>query len=140
MTAETMSAAGARKSRAWVVLFGVGILLTLNMLFLLFATPVEDEVSGASASDVQTAVVQEQLLAIGFLGFSLFMIGIAYVPYRAGEKWSWYAMWIAPLTLGLTTAVMVINGSAAIGAMYGVFAAVIALTLLLSRRPFFSEE
>ena len=140
MTVETMSATGARKPRSWVILFGLGILLALNMVFLLFATPVEEEVAGAPESAVQTAVAQEQLLAVGFLGFSLFVVAIAYVPYRAGEKWAWYAMWILPGTLGLTAAVMAINDSIALGGMYAAVALVAAVTMLFSMRTFFPKE
>jgi hypothetical protein len=117
------------------------------MLFLLFIGGSADqfeadtgvplaEVSNAYPTVVQQVAVQEQLLAVGYLGFALFISVIAYVPYRAGEKWSWYAMWIMPGILGLTAAVMFVNDAAMLGAFYAVTAVVAVLPLAFSVRTF----
>ncbi|MEE9217109.1 MAG: hypothetical protein V3U32_06690 [Anaerolineales bacterium] len=139
-----------RKSRAWVALFVLGILLVLNMLFLLIVGGGPDQfeidtgVAWTELSDAYPSVAahvtdHEQLIAIGFLGFALFVSVIAYVPYRAGEKWSWYATWILPGILAVTAAGMIINGSTAIGGMYGALSIVAALAMLISMRVFFPK-
>jgi hypothetical protein len=151
MTVEAIGTTTTRKSRAWVVLFILGILLSLNMLFLLIVGGGTDqfesdtgvawtELNSAYPTVAQQVIVQEQLLAIGFLGFALFISVIAYVPYRAGEKWSWYALLIMPMVLGLTAAVMLINGATALGAFYAVFAAAAVLPLAFSVRTYFPKQ
>lgn len=150
MTAEVMGTTTARKSRAWAVLFGLGILLVLNMLFLLIVGGGEDQFetdTGIAFSEVDQAypevanqvVAQEKLLSVGYLGFAAFVCVLAYFPYRSGEKWSWYGMWIMPGILGLTAGVMFIYGSAGLGAFYAAFAVLGLIPLLMSRRVFFPK-
>ena len=138
---------GRGQSRTWVVLTVLGVLLTLNMLFLLFVGGSTDQLeaeTGLTAAElesdyavlVERQAAQEQVLAVGFLGFSLFATAIAFGPYRAGDRWAWNALWILPGTLLLTAAVMMINGSMSIGGFYAVLGLITTATLLVGRSAF----
>jgi hypothetical protein len=151
MTADAIQSLTTRRSRAWLVLFGLGILLVLNMLFLLIVGGGTDqfeintgipfsEVNDAYPTVVNQVVAQEKLLSVGYLGFALFICLTAYFPYRAGEQWAWYGMWIMPGVLGLTAGVMFAYDSAGLGAFYAAFAVISLMPLLMSRRVFFTKQ
>jgi len=33
------------------------------------------------------------------LGFGVLLMAVAAVPFRKGERWAWFAMWVAPLVI-----------------------------------------
>ena len=143
----TAHLAETKRSRSWMVLFGLGILLILNMLFLIFMGGSGDQFeadTGIAWAEVDeaypsvTALVagQERLLGIGYLGFALFATVIAFGPYRRGERWGWNAMWILPAIMGLTAVMMFAFGSVGIGGWYAFLTLVPAVTLLVARRSF----
>jgi hypothetical protein len=33
------------------------------------------------------------------ISWSLFLLAITLIPFRRGEKWAWYTMWLAPAVL-----------------------------------------
>ncbi len=83
----------------------------------------------------------ERILAlegVGYASFGLLAGVIAAIPYRSGERWSWYAMWIFPIGLALTTAIFLINASEP-GYFYGVVTLVTIIGMLLPLRKFFPK-
>jgi Mn2+/Fe2+ NRAMP family transporter len=112
----------AYQKYAWVILFALGVLLTLNNLILL--------VAGIA-----------QASAIGYLGFSLLATVIAFFNYRNRERWAWYAMWIFPAVLVLTAIRLFSeNEDRGLALMFTAFAALSLLGLLLPSRMFFPKK
>ena len=33
---------------------------------------------------------------LAFLGFAVFVMVVASVPYRGGQRWAWFALWVVP--------------------------------------------
>lgn len=70
---------------------------------------------------------------LGLLGtaFGLAAAVIALVPYRRGERWSWNALWLLPLSYG-PIAVRMLSSGYAVGYFYAGLAAVAIFGLLLT--------
>jgi hypothetical protein len=49
------------------------------------------------------------LLGIIWTAFSLLAAIISVVPYRRGERWAWYALWLVPITYGGAATRMLID-------------------------------
>ncbi len=151
MTTASTTNEKAYQKHAWILLFGVGILLALNILALaaFVAGPEQfevdtgvawDEFSGAYPS-VATAYKLEQRLAyMGFVSVALFALVITFVGFRQGHRWAWYAMWLLPATLALTAVLLALSDQPGIGAFYGVFVVVTVIGLLLPIRKFFPKS
>lgn len=76
---------------------------------------------------------------VGLLGASILLIAIASVAYRRGEKWTWYALWIAPIVMAGYTANNFLVG----GSLWPFFIALLIvalLGLLLPYRKFFPKK
>ena len=78
----------------------------------------------------------EALLFVGWAGFNLLSTALLYVPFRRGEKWTWYTSWI--LVIGF--AVPILFSTELFAVMYVIAAVVMALALLLTRPAFFQGE
>ena len=63
---------------------------------------------------------------------------IALIPYRRGQSWSWYALWLVPLTYG-AIAVRQLTSQYVIGYFYAGLAGAGVLALLLSILSFRHE-
>lgn len=79
------------------------------------------------------AIVSRLLVVLGLLGlgFGAAAATIILVPYRAGQAWSWTALWLLPLIYGGIAARQLVDGYP-IGYFYAGLALVAAVTLLLS--------
>jgi hypothetical protein len=75
------------------------------------------------------------LVILGLLGagFGLLAAVIAAVPYRRGERWAWYSMWLFPITIGAVAGRMLMNRYAT-GFYYAGLTAVALVALLLPMR------
>jgi hypothetical protein len=85
------------------------------------------------------------------LGLNLALVGviasvILFVPYRAGARWAWYAIWVLPIWCAAVVALYLAFGLAPgaptpppmiSGPIFGVLAAIV---LLVDRPRFFSGE
>ncbi|MFP5253351.1 MAG: hypothetical protein ACLGH4_06105 [Actinomycetes bacterium] len=61
--------------------------------------PWQEVVSGnATAMTLLRGV--SRVAGLAFLGFGLLVITVAVVPYRRGERWAWYALWVVPVFMG----------------------------------------
>lgn len=151
MSSETRSVDRFYQKHAWIILFGLGLLLSLSTIGILVSgsnPPMQFEVDtgvawkgfAADYPTVATLVtITEQLIAAGFLGFALFATVIAFSKYRAGERWAWYIMWIFVGVLTFAAILFFTHEQAYVGYFY-VGAAVLAVVgLLLPVRRFFPD-
>ena len=96
----------------WVWYLALGLLwlvVGLNQLFTprVLLEDVAQNIIGMSMSELEalspvaTKVVLWLHMTSGNLkiSWSLFLIAITLTGYRKGEKWAWYAMWLAPAVL-----------------------------------------
>jgi len=68
-------------------------------------------------------------------GLGLLATVVSAIPYRRGERWAWYALWLVPGTLGTVTARMLVDRYPA-GYPYAGLSALAAAALLLPIRSF----
>jgi hypothetical protein len=73
-------------------------------------------------------------LTIASIGFYVFAAIVILIPYRRGERWAWYTLWMLPLTW-LSNFALVPDRP-----FYLVLATISALGLMLPYRRFFSGE
>jgi hypothetical protein len=96
----------------WVVFLGLGLLWLVVGLTQVFNPDglLETEaqhVTGMSLSELEascpeaTKLVRFLLGAVGMLktSWSLLVLAITVIPYRRGEKWAWYTLWLVPALL-----------------------------------------
>ncbi len=117
----------------------VALIGALSAVFVAI-TPAEDQTplvdrtwADFAAQDPEVAsIVSRILVVLGLLGtgFGAFGFIVAVIPYRRGERWSWFALWLLPLTYGLVAARM-LSGDYPIGWFYAVLAGVAVIGLLL---------
>ena len=137
------------KRQAWLGFLAIGILgLIFGAYSYVLAQPLEPEtferITGVSWEEAQRSlpgmaeyvsiVVQSQ--AQFMLAFGAFVIALAAGPYRKGEAWAWYTLWVVPIlliALGLRVAL-----AGGMGWTLIAFQLVLALgALLLPYRTFF---
>jgi dihydroorotate dehydrogenase len=96
----------------WVVFLALGLLWLVVGLTPIF-NPEEyldneiQHVIGMSLSELEasfpeaTEMVRFQFGTVGVLktSWSLLVLSITLWPYRKGEKWAWYTMWLVPAVL-----------------------------------------
>lgn len=102
----------------WIVLLILSALTTL-WLIILMLTIVED------APVLMTAAA-----------VSLYATLILYMPFRRGEKWAWFAIWVQVILFGSTT----FFSPPEIATKYVVAAAVMAVCLWLTAPAFFQRS
>lgn len=74
---------------------------------------------------------------LGFLGagFGLLAAVGSVIPYRRGERWAWYALWLFPVTVGGVAARMLVDQYPA-GYYYAGITSVALVALLVPIRNF----
>jgi hypothetical protein len=73
------------------------------------------------------------LLGMSIGAFAVLAMVVAGMPYRRGERWAWYALWVVPLLWGAVAARMIIDQYSA-AAVYAVAAATAVVGLLIPIR------
>jgi len=75
------------------------------------------------------------LVVLGLLGagFGLLAVAVSVIPYRRGERWAWYALWLFPVTIGGVAARMLIEQYTA-GYYYAGITTVALVALLIPIR------
>ena len=137
----------------WVVFLGLGLLWLVVGLSQLFNPEglIENEaqhIIGMSLSELEasfpeaTELVRFLFGTIGVLktSWSLLVLSITLWPYRKGEKWAWYTMWLVPAVLvhqGLWYSVFLGDFNEMLP--YIPIVAVTLLGLLLPYRKFFPK-
>ena len=94
---------------SWIIL---AVVATLTMLSGLYVglTPIgsQTELSGRTweefaAADPEVARIYSMdlvLLGITLTAFAILGTILALIPYRRGERWAWFALWLIPLVHG----------------------------------------
>ncbi len=103
MTITAIRTEKAHEKYSWILLFLVGVFGLQSAVGFFVSANSLGTITGLGwdASSAQAQVAAEWLRTISqwiFFSSIVFTI-IAAIPYKRGEKWSWYAMWMLPLNL-----------------------------------------
>jgi hypothetical protein len=103
---------------SWGLLAAVAALVALSALSVA-VIPARDQTpliartwDQFAAQDPEVAsIASREKDILGFLGagFGLLAVVLAVVPFRRGERWAWYALWLFPTTIGAVAARMLID-------------------------------
>jgi hypothetical protein len=127
---------------SWILVLTVALLSILSGAYV-GLTPIADQTELIGRTWPQFAQQDPEMAALysmdlALLGmsigaFAILATVVAAVPYRHGERWAWYALWVVPVLWGGIAARMFVDGySAAI--VYAILAAVAAGALLIPFR------
>jgi hypothetical protein len=78
---------------------------------------------------------QLQIIGLQGAGFGLLAAIVSLFPYRRGERWAWYGLWLFPLTIGAIAARMLVDQYPA-GYYYGGITVIALAALLIPIRSF----
>lgn len=115
---------------SWGLLAAVATLLALSTLWVAFE-PAGDETSEAAS------IIARQRGVLGFLGAGLGLLAaiVSAIPFRRGERWAWYALWLFPVAIGAVAARMLID-QFVLWSYYGLLAVLATAALLIPFRRF----
>ena len=102
----------------WFVLLFISALATLWLIILMFT------------------IVDDAPILMSWAALSLYATLILYIPFRRGEKWAWFSIWIQVILFGST----IFFSTPEIANKYVVAAGVMAFALLMTRPTFFQKE
>jgi hypothetical protein len=94
---------------SWIILAVVATLTILSGLWVgLTPTGSQTELSGRTweefaAADPEVAGIYSMdlvLLGITLTAFAILGTIVTLIPYRRGERWAWFALWLIPLVHG----------------------------------------
>jgi hypothetical protein len=111
---------------AWTILFVSALLGIFGGVILLFPKD--------ASSLSPTALWVRRAWGITWVGFNIFVLAVSVGPYRRGERWAWYTLWLVPL---LFIGYFLIAPKTMYS--YLVLATLTALGLILPYRRYFSE-
>jgi hypothetical protein len=151
VTNTTVTSESGVQRNAWLILFVVALFLAASSAFLAvsgvdateFEASTGTEWAAFSASNPGVADYMLRLLRLAgvvFLGLNALVALVVYSGFRQGEKWTWYALWMYPVTLALVAAVAFANNSTAIGSYYAALALIALVGLILPFRKFFPRQ
>ena len=133
---------------SWAPLATVATFAALSALWVAL-TPAGDQTELAGRTweefaqqDPEVAYLfSRQLQTLGTLGagFGVLAAATALVPYRRGERWAWYALWLFPITIGAVAARMVVDQYPA-GYYYAGLTVIAILGLVLTIRDFVRQR
>ena len=119
---------GARYG-SWLLLLSAAV----GMLFSVILALAPNAILSDPGFRIGNAPLAIRFWGITWVGFSIFAIVLMLGPYRRGERWAWWALWLLPL-LWLSHFV------ASLAPHNLVLAVIGALGLILSYRKFFSSS
>jgi hypothetical protein len=129
---------------SWGLLTLVSTFVALSALWVAL-TPAGDQTELAGRTWAQFAsqdpevayLFSRQLKTLGSLGagFGLLAAVVSVIPYRHGERWAWYALWLFPVTIGVVAARMLVDQYPA-GYYYAGITTVALVALLIPVRTF----
>ncbi len=109
---------------AWMILFASAALGLLGGVALIFPTSLTFQLPGS--------MWLIRAWGITWVGFNIFALVVIVGPYRRGERWAWYTLWLLPLLL---VGYFVVAPERTYS--YLLLAILSTLGLILSYRPFF---
>ena len=106
---NVVKAEKAYEKHAWILLFLLGLFgLTLGGNAIPGVLPPLTDITGLSwdENSPQAMVALEHLRTVSqWIFFSaIFIMVLAAVPYRRGERWSWFVLWALPVNLTIGAA------------------------------------
>lgn len=101
----------------WIVLLSVSALATLWLIILMLT------------------IVEDAPVLISWAALSLYATLILSIPFRRGEKWAWFSIWVQVILFGTT----IFFSPPEIAMKYVVAASLMALCLLLTAPAFFRQ-
>ena len=124
----------AYEKHAWILFLVVGfvVLSVGSMDMILGASP--DPAPQFTAPGPFVRATGVVLAALGVL-----IISMAGVPYRNGERWAWYALWLVPLFL-LGLVLLQLSAGGSVWPIQLTIMVIAVLGLLLPYRKFFPRR
>jgi len=129
---------------SWGLLTVVSTFVALSALWVAL-TPVGDQTELAGRTWEQFAQQDREVASLysmdlGILGFlgagcGLLAAVISVIPYRHGERWAWYALWLLPITIGAVAVRMLVDQYST-GYYYAGLTTVAVVALLMAIRSF----
>lgn len=141
----------AYERHAWVLIFFVGIVGLIFPVRPLLGSPSDpqevrsltgmtfDEVAASQPRITSYVNVVERAFGTALLFFILLGLVLSAFPYRRGEKWAWFTLWTAPVSL-LAFTVMNISAGGAVWPLLLVLMILSLVGLLLPIRKFFATK
>jgi len=127
---------------SWGLLTVTSTFVALSALWVAL-TPAADQTELAGRTwdqfaqqDPEVASLYSMDLGIlGMLGagFGLLAAVVSVIPYRRGERWAWYALWLVPVTIGAVAVRMLVDQYSA-GYYYAGITTVAVVALLVPIR------
>ncbi len=111
---------------AWLILFAAAALGIFGGVSLLFPTN--------PTYQLPTVIWIIRAWGITWIGFNMLALVLIVGPYRRGERWAWYALWLMPLLL---VGYFVLSPELTMNLVLAILTA--ALGLLLPYRRFFPD-
>jgi hypothetical protein len=136
---------------AWIILLVMGLLELQFALTLTFIGPAgvdnsNVEIQGLAWKEISATSNEAGLidyLARSWGGAETFValtiIAIAAVPFRKGERWSWYFLWLLPAFALMTVLRNLMVGATSVVLIDSVGGVIYAAVLLLPYRKFFPK-
>lgn len=93
----------------WLLFAVFGLIVVGAALLHIFVAPVSgfipaDKLTDMSWNEIQanpevfaTVMIPSRIFGLTALGIGIWIILIAYFPFRNGEPWAWYALWYVPI-------------------------------------------
>jgi hypothetical protein len=133
---------------SWGLLTLVSTFVALSALWVA-VTPVGDqtELTGrawaqfASQDPEVASLYSMDLEILGFFGAGLGLLAavVSVIPYRFGQRWAWYALWLLPLTIGGVAARMLMDQYSA-SYYYAGITSLAVVALLIPIRNFLRRD
>ena len=101
----------------WIVLLSLSALATLWLIILMLT------------------IVEDAPVLMSWAALSLYATLILSIPFRRGEKWAWFSIWVQVILFGST----IFFSPPEIAMKYVVAAGLMALCLLLTAPAFFRQ-
>ena len=127
---------------SWILVLTVAVLSVLSALYVgLTPTAYQTELQERTweqfaRQDPEVAALYSMdlaLLGMSISAFAVLATVVAAIPYRRGERWAWYALWVVALLWGGVAVRMFIDQYSA-GSVYAVAAAIAVVGLLIPFR------
>ena len=139
----------SRPNLGSLLLFAVALLQSIVTLFFLLFSPAEVQFEGNTGvawEELSRAypTVAAEFAMIRFanllanLAMGLFSLAVLYFPFREGQRWAWFAMWMLPAYLALVAISRAQNGNdPALVLMAGLLILISVAGLVISYPSFF---
>ena len=81
---------------AWIILFAGAVLGIFGGVVLMFPSLISSPYLITHDARILWLM---RAWGITWVGFNIFALAVTVGPYRRGERWAWYTLWLVPLLL-----------------------------------------